>query len=51
MQFVRSSGVQMLLIGNKCDLSSVRAVSSVEAEKVSTCDIHNYMIIHCIIRK
>ena len=51
MQFVRSSGVQMLLIGNKCDLSSVRAVSSIEAEKVSTCNMHNYMIIHCISHK
>ena len=33
----------MILIGNKCDLSSVRTVSSVEAEKVSTCDMHVYV--------
>ena len=36
MQYVGSDDVQLLLVGNKLDLNSERAVSLVEAEQVST---------------
>ena len=40
IQYVGSDDVQLLLVGNKYDLSSVRDVSHVEAQKVC---IHNIM--------
>ena len=44
IQYAGSDDVQLLLVGNKYDLSAKRVVSSSEAEKVSKRDTQNVHI-------